>query len=114
MERAGGRDLGWYFDQWLTRGDLPALEGTWAYDAARGGIVLTLRQLQTGPPYRLAVDVAVHAPGAAPTVSRVEITERAQDVLIPSAAAPDSVAIDPGVRLLTAADVTVKAVSVEP
>jgi aminopeptidase N len=116
MERAGGRDLGWFFDQWLTRGDLPALEGTWDYDAARGGIVLKLRQRQTGPPFRLAVDVAVHAPGASPVVSRVEITERAQQVVIPSTAAPSAVTIDPEVRLLTAADVVVEpaALSREP
>ena len=34
MERASGKDLRWFFDQWLTRSGVPALTGSWRYDAA--------------------------------------------------------------------------------
>ncbi len=34
MERHSGRDLTWFFDQWLVRAGHPVLEGTWRYDAS--------------------------------------------------------------------------------
>ena len=105
MERAAGRDLGWFFDQWLTRGDLPDLQGSWTYDAARGGVVLDLRQEQPGPPYRLSMDVEVRVPDAPTTLSRIDVSERVAQVVIPASGVPTAVTVDPGTRLLTKRDV---------
>jgi aminopeptidase N len=34
MEQASAQDLGWFFDQWLTRGGFLKLKVGWSYDAA--------------------------------------------------------------------------------
>ncbi len=61
MEDAAGRDLGWFFDQWVERAGHPVL----AVDtgpAPGGGTRVHLRQVQPGRPYRLAVDLALSGP----------------------------------------------------
>ena len=35
FEQVSGKDLGWFFAQWLTRPGVPKLEGSWRYDAAK-------------------------------------------------------------------------------
>jgi aminopeptidase N len=105
MERRAGRELGWFFDQWLTRGDLPDLRGTWSYEAAHGRVRLDLTQAQPGATYRLPIDVEVVVPGLPASRSRVEISERSEQVVIAVPGAPDAVTIDPGTRLLTRDDV---------
>ena len=35
MEQASGKDLSWFFEQWLKRPGIPKLTGTWRYDAGR-------------------------------------------------------------------------------
>ncbi|RAP42688.1 hypothetical protein BYZ73_03190 [Rhodovulum viride] len=56
FEEASGRDLGWFFDQWLTRSGLPALR----LEAAEPeGTTLHLVLGQSGPAYRLSVPVVV-------------------------------------------------------
>lgn len=53
MEEASGRELGWFFDQWLQRGGVPEVEVAVAGDGATPRIVL--RQVQDGEPFRLLV-----------------------------------------------------------
>ena len=48
MEGAAGRDLRWFFDQWLTRPGTPRIEGSWHFDAARKQIDLELSQSVAG------------------------------------------------------------------
>ncbi len=45
MERAAGRELGGFFEQWLDRPGCPELEVEWQEDGVR------VRQVQEGPPY---------------------------------------------------------------
>ena len=59
MEEVSGQDLRWFFAQWLTRSGVPQVSGTWRYDAAAKQIVVTVRQTQTGEPYRFALGVGV-------------------------------------------------------
>ena len=48
MERASGKDLRWFFDQWLTRSGVPALTGSWRYDAAAKQVVVELTAVADG------------------------------------------------------------------
>ena len=43
MEEVSGRDLGWFFAQWLTRSGVPQVSGSWRYDSAAKQIVITVR-----------------------------------------------------------------------
>ena len=45
MEETSGRDLDWFFRQWLTRSGSPTVAGTWRYDPATKQVELELAQL---------------------------------------------------------------------
>jgi aminopeptidase N len=101
MEEVSGQDLGAFFRQWLTRAGVPAIDGTWHYDAAARQIVVTVRQTQTADPYRFPLDIGVAATaGTPPRVERVVIDRREQTMRIASEAAPLSVTLDPATTLL--------------
>lgn len=101
MEQASGQDLSWFFRQWLTRSGVPAIEGTWRYDAAARQIVVTIRQTQTADPYRFQMGVGViQTAGALPRVVEAQVTGRDTSISIPADAAPAWVAFDPNVALL--------------
>ena len=115
VEDASGRELGWFFDQWLRRPGHPDVLLRWRWDpapsAADGGpsgveatggagrLVLRIRQRQAGPPYRLTFPVEVHAGGR--TIRReVRTRDREATVRLPLPAAPDRVTADPSNRVL--------------
>jgi aminopeptidase N len=79
VERAAGRDLGWFFAQWLTRPDMPALAVAHARDAA-GRVTLTVRQ--QGGAWRFPLTVRVTtADGAARDVT-VQVPAQAESRLV--------------------------------
>jgi aminopeptidase N len=104
MEQAAGRDLRWFFDEWLTRSTEPSFDGTWQYDAGSKRLEITLDQTQGGPPYRLPVEFGVTLP-AAPVpktrVERVEMNAAHATFAIPCDEAPLDVTFDPDTWLLT-------------
>ncbi len=101
MERVSGSDLRWFFAQWLTRSGVPALTGTWSYDATAKQIVVELKQAQAGEPYRLPIEIGIAAtPTAAPRIERVELTGRDGRYTFAADAEPASVALDPNTWVL--------------
>jgi aminopeptidase N len=103
MESASGRDLGWFFDQWLRRAGAPRVTVDWAWEAGDGdgggALALTTCQIQPGDPYRLRVPVRVTEAGRDTTVL-VRMDGRAATLRLPLAAAPDSVVADPDDAIL--------------
>ena len=105
MEREAGRDLGWFFDQWLTRPGL--VEGTvrWRYDAEAQALAVTVTQDGRYPPYRFPLTLGVRlADGTTRHVTvRIpperEATVRADLHL---SRPPAAVTADPGTDLLHA------------
>ena len=65
MERASGRDLSAFFQQWLYRGGVPTVEGTWQWDGNAKQIVVILAQTQLGEPFLLPVEIGISTPGGA-------------------------------------------------
>ena len=101
MEQVSGQDLSWFFTEWLNRSGVPAVDGSWRYDAAAKEIVVTVRQTQTAEPYRFSLGVGVSATaGTPPRVHAMPVTGRETTLRIPSATEPASVVLDPGVWLL--------------
>jgi hypothetical protein len=74
MEQTSGRDLSWFFDQWLRRPSVPQLSGTWRYDPAARRITVQVSQVQTTPPYRLPLEIGVTSAAGTTRVERVELT----------------------------------------
>lgn len=101
MERVSGQDLAWFFRQWLTRAGVPALSGSWRYDAAAREVVVTVRQTQAAEPYRLSLGVGlVPAAGALPHVQQMAITDRETTMRFSADREPATVALDPDVTTL--------------
>jgi len=101
MEQASGQDLTWFFRQWLNRAGVPALSGTWRYDAAAKEVVVTVRQTQTADPYRLSLGVGlVPTAGGLPVVRQMAIDGRETTTRFPAATEPSSVVLDPMVSTL--------------
>lgn len=59
MEAASGRDLGWFFDQWLRRPGYPEVRVRHAWDEVRRALVLEVEQVQAGEAFRLPLEVEV-------------------------------------------------------
>ncbi len=102
MEEAAGRDLGWFFDQWLYKsGDLK-VAGRWTYDATAKQARITLDQVQTdGSVFTMPLEVAVYAAGqAVPTIHRVQLNAKTNTFTIDVASEPADVRLDPNLMVL--------------
>jgi aminopeptidase N len=107
MEAASGRDLGWFFDQWLyRRGGMPRIRGTWRFDATAREVRVDLEQLQAEEPYQLPLEVSLRGKDGEPRVQRIELRERRQTFALPADAPPETIALDGGTWTLMDAEVT--------
>jgi hypothetical protein len=99
FEQAAGRDLGWFFAQWVGRTGAPQLRLAGARAAGADGrdLVVTIEQVQAGEPYRLRVPVAVTVEGAAQAATAlVEMTGRTAEATLPHLSGrPLRVDVDP-------------------
>ena len=100
MERASGKDLKPFFDQWLYRGGVPRVQGTWSWDAQAKQVVLDVRQTQPGAPFVLPIDIGITAPDGTARVESVTLTGSAGRFTFPAAAIPMKVELDPNLRTL--------------
>ncbi len=106
MEQVSDQDLAPFFDQWLYRGGVPTLAGTWSWDSAAKTVTIELRQTQAGAPFQLTVEVGIQASGAAQSLERVEMTGGQARATFRADREPAVVVIDPRVRLLAAAEIS--------
>lgn len=93
---AAGRDLSWFFDQWLDRAGLPRLS---LAEAARTGdraLRVTIRQ--SAPAWRLTVPLRVNT-AQGPETHEITLDRPATTATITTRAAPLSVSLDPGFDL---------------
>ncbi len=100
MERAAGRDLTAFFQQWLYRGGVPRLEGTWRWDAASKQVIVDVRQTQAGEPFTLPLDFGVVVNGTQPRIEQRQLTGGSARFTIAADQAPADVLLDPNVRTL--------------
>ena len=106
MEHVSGEDLAPMFRQWLYRGGVPQLSGTWSYDPTAKTVTLELRQVQPGAPFHLTVEVAIQTPGAASRVERVEMTGADGRATFAVGREPAALVLDLNVRLLAATELS--------
>jgi aminopeptidase N len=97
MEDASGKDLGWFFTQWLKRPVSPSLDGSWRYDAAAHRIDVDISQTQPGAPYRLPIEIGIVSDPASTgqRVERRELTEAHARFSIETDKEPAGVTLDP-------------------
>ncbi len=98
MEEASGRDLAWFFDQWVFRGGHPELSARWRYEDDDKTIRLKVEQTQAvdeaTPLFRLPTTVEVGDESGVREVPIV-IDGKAQEFVIPAPRRPRMVRVDP-------------------
>jgi len=104
MEEISGRELDWFFDQWLHRAPSPSLEGRWRYDGASGQVEIQLTQTQPGAAYRLELEAGIVGPGQGGTrVEVLRMTGKEQIFRFSAEGEPADVVLDPNTWALVRA-----------
>ena len=101
FEQVSGKELGWFFSQWLTRAGVPKVDGSWRYVPARKAVEVTVTQSRASEPFRLPIEIGVTTtPGELPKIEKIELTGRTATKTIAVDAEPAAVTIDPNTWLL--------------
>lgn len=100
MEEAAGRDLDWFFAQWVYRPGFPTFDVDWRWipgEGSGGSVEVAVRQIQPAdwPTFRVPVEIAAVGP-AGETRRKVEILTRVETFRIDGLEAePTAVVLDP-------------------
>jgi aminopeptidase N len=95
MEEASGKDLSWFFKQWIYRGGHPKIGGTWHYDEVSKVLSLELTQDQTVGLFKFPLDIGVGS-----EIKTVSIDKKTQTFTFPLAEKPAQISLDPNIWLL--------------
>jgi aminopeptidase N len=106
MERASGRALGPFFEQWLTRGGLVRLRGEWRYRPDTKQLVVALTQRDAARLFAMPIDVAIYTDtSATPVIRTVQLSDASHTFEIASER-PVRVELDPRHLVLMDAEFT--------
>lgn len=107
IESVTGREMDWFFDQWIYHGGHPELSVTTDYDAERGMLTVEVEQTQTidevTPLFRIPLDIE-WVTGDSRGRQTLEINDKHSTFYLPLADKPDYVLIDPDGWLLAEID----------
>ncbi|UCF80266.1 MAG: HEAT repeat domain-containing protein [Acidobacteriota bacterium] len=93
FEDAAGKNLEWFFEQWLYRAGHPEFDVEWSWDEGTGMVELRVRQTQEGEPFRVAVGVEIAAEDGA-RLHRVVLDGAEQRIYLPAPKKPPAVRFD--------------------
>jgi aminopeptidase N len=103
-EDVSGRDLGWFFAQWVQRGGLPVLDVGHEWKPSERRLVMHIRQRAAGgvdasTRWRLPLEVAV-VHGERQDMLRLDLVGSDTTISVPCATEPSCVIVDPARDLL--------------
>ena len=110
FERASGRDLTQFFQQWLYQGSLIKLKGTWHYNAKNKMIEIEIQQVQPDK-YNFIMPLEVGIVSADKDSKKIQVInlyKRNIKVTFPSENMPKDIVLDPGTKLLAQWDFSKK------
>ena len=105
LEGASGRDLGWFFSQWLRRPGYPELDTEWSYDPREQRVYLQVAQGRRFGSFRLPLVVELVRKNGTTRRAVVEVPPQPESrivVPIDLDAPPARVILDPDADLLAA------------
>ena len=102
MEEVAGRELGWFFQQWVHEPGHPVLEMDWSYREETGTLALQIRQVQeTGATFRFPLDIGLVYPGRETEAAGTLVVDtRESTFTIPVRGRPEDLILDPDCWLL--------------
>ncbi|MSR36575.1 MAG: M1 family peptidase [Gemmatimonadetes bacterium] len=105
MEHASGRELGWFFEQWLTRPGYPMLRVTRHWDPAAREVVVDVEQTQPAgwPRFRIPTTLLVRGPWGERRQA-IELTGTRTTVRVAEPAEADTAIVDPDGWVLAVGD----------
>ena len=100
MEETSGRDLGWFFDQWVYMAGHPEIDVVHTWDPATSSVRLTVTQTQkadrmTPAAFRIPMEVQFTV-GDEKTIEKITIDKRDATFSIKLPAKPEKIEFDPG------------------
>jgi aminopeptidase N len=99
-----GRNLDWFFDQWVYRPGHPSFKVSWSWDEASRLATVNVKQTQKAddgtPVFRVPLNIDFKKGRAKPVAFPVEITEADHTFVFPLPAKPDLCRFDPYNRVL--------------
>ena len=103
MEEASGRDLGWFFDQWVYKGGYPKLDIRHVWNPSTKVLRLTVRQTQksdaiTPAAFRLPMDIDFTI-DSDKQIEKLNITKRVESFEFRLAAKPNDIKLDPSEKI---------------
>ncbi|HLF75969.1 MAG TPA: M1 family aminopeptidase, partial [Dehalococcoidia bacterium] len=98
IEEATGRNLDWFFDQWVYGAGHPDMKGDFSWDEGTKTAKLSLKQSQTGDKvpevFRLPMRIDFKMEDGSWVESKVDMTDKEQTFYFPLASKPKMVRID--------------------
>ena len=94
-----GRDLTWFFEQWLTQPGYPVLDVAWRPVAGTDSVELTVREVQRPEWGRYVLSVPVTVVGSGERLTTVRLTNGVV-IRVPAPQAPTEILLDPEGDLL--------------
>ena len=106
MEKASGKKLGLFFQQWLNRPENLMLKGNWKYDNQKKQVVITLDQNHAGEYlFDVPLEIGIYkAGGNSPEIMKFKLDKKQSVYKIRLKSAPGKVVIDPSTKLLAQID----------
>ncbi len=103
MEKASGKDLKSFFQQWLYQPINPSINGSWDYDAKRKKLTIQLAQTQKGDiVFNLPIEIVYHKKGSiTPTILKINLIQKQQTQTFKIGSEPEKVDFDPRNILLS-------------
>ncbi len=99
METASGKDLKWFFDQWVFKAGHPQLKVRWHYEGADKTVRVKVEQTQAVdaqvPLFRLPTTLVITEDGQKSRAIPIVIDGARHEFVVPAAAKPRMVQIDP-------------------
>jgi len=107
MEKASGKDLKQFFNQWLYQPINPIINASWSYDAKQKKLTVNLEQVQkTDLVFDLPLEMNYYTKGnATPKLIKVQFNKKEQSFTFPLNTAPDKIVVDPNNKLLSSINI---------
>jgi aminopeptidase N len=101
MEQVSGKNLSWFFHEWLNEGGTLKVAGHWHYDARARQLLVDLDQTQKDPLFRMPIPLGITAKGQLGVqLEPLDVRNRKNRFSIPLSVPPVSVALDPNESVL--------------